>query len=88
SAVVEKIAGLPDPDEKSATVEAGEIAVADAEAAVKVVEQALAAARQTEALSRAPGEQARSELNALETEARNISRMLAAGAAAGKVEPG
>ncbi|TBD36628.1 chromosome segregation SMC family protein [Rhizobium ruizarguesonis] len=87
SAVGEKIAGLPDPDEKRAIVEAGEIAVADAEAAVQVVEQALAAARQTEALSRAPVEQARSALNALETEARTISRMLAAGAAAGKFPP-
>ncbi len=82
SAVGEKIAGLPDPDEKRAIVEAGEIAVADAEAAVQLVDQALAVARQTEALSRAPVDQARSSLNALETEARTISRMLAAGAAA------
>ncbi|MGO7675437.1 hypothetical protein ACC685_36660, partial [Rhizobium ruizarguesonis] len=64
-----------------------EIAVADAEAAVQVVEQALAASRQIEALSRAPVEQARSCLNALETEARTISRMLAACAAAGKFPP-
>ncbi|MGO7638872.1 hypothetical protein, partial [Rhizobium leguminosarum] len=50
-------------------------------------DQALASARQTEALSRAPVDQARSSLNALETEARTISRMLAAGAAAGKFTP-
>ncbi|WP_049735346.1 chromosome segregation SMC family protein [Rhizobium ecuadorense] len=87
AAIGDKIAGLPDPEEKRAIVEAGEIALADAEAAVQVVEQALAAARQTEALSRAPVDQARSSLNALETEARTISRMLAAGAAAGKFSP-
>ncbi|ANM09525.1 MULTISPECIES: chromosome segregation SMC family protein [unclassified Rhizobium] len=87
SAIGDKIAGLPDPEEKRAIVEAGEIALADAEAAVQVVEQALASARQTEVLSRAPVDQARSALNALETEARTISRMLAAGAAAGKFSP-
>ncbi|WP_454848487.1 chromosome segregation SMC family protein [Rhizobium binxianense] len=83
----EKISGLPDPEEKRAMVEAGEVAVADAEAAVQAVEQALAAARQTEALSRTPVDEARSKLNAFETEARTISRMLAAGAAAGEFPP-
>src|SRR5690606_14911090 len=63
----EKIAGLPDPEEKRAMVEAGEIAVADAEAAVQGIERALAAARETEALSRTPVDEARSKLNALET---------------------
>ncbi|MBB3659569.1 chromosome segregation protein [Rhizobium sp. BK650] len=82
----QKIATLPDPDEKRAMVEAGEIAVADAEATIQSVEQALAKARETEALSRAPVEQARSKLNALETEARTIQRMLA-GAAAGEFSP-
>ncbi len=84
--VEQKIATLPDPDEKRAVVEAGEIAVAEAEATIQSVEQALATARQTEALSRAPVEQARSKLNALETEARTIQRMLA-GAAAGEFPP-
>ncbi|ANL39497.1 MULTISPECIES: chromosome segregation SMC family protein [Rhizobium] len=87
SAIGEKISGLPDPEEKRAIVEAGEIALADAEAAVQAVEQALAAARQTEALARAPVDQARAGLNAVETEARTISRMLAAGAASGKFAP-
>ncbi|MGR9169250.1 chromosome segregation SMC family protein [Rhizobium sp. KDH_Rht_773_N] len=82
----ERIATLPDPEEKRAMVEAGEIAVADAEATIQAVEQALAGARETEALSRAPVEQARSRLNALETEARTIQRMLA-GAAAGEFPP-
>ncbi|MEK1891781.1 MAG: chromosome segregation SMC family protein [Rhizobium sp.] len=84
SAIGEKIAGLPDPDEKRAVVEAGEQAVAEAEAAIQGVEQALAAARRTEALCRSPVDQARARLNAIETEARTISRMLAAGAAAGE----
>jgi chromosome segregation protein len=38
-------------------------------------------------MSRAPADQARSKVNALETEARTISRMLAAGAAAGEFSP-
>ncbi|SEH45351.1 condensin subunit Smc [Rhizobium tibeticum] len=84
SAIGEKIASLPDPDEKRAVVEAGEQAVAEAEAAIQGVEQVLAAARRTEALSRSPVDQARAKLNAIETEARTISRMLAAGAAAGE----
>lgn len=84
--IEQKIATLPDPDEKRAMVEAGEIAVAEAEATIQSVEQALAKARETEALSRAPVEQARSKLNALETEARTIQRMLA-GAAAGEFSP-
>jgi chromosome segregation protein len=87
SAVGEKIATLPDPDEKRAMVEAGEIAVAEAEAAIQAVEKALAAARQAEASLRAPVDHARSRLNALETEARTISRMLAAGAAAAEFSP-
>ncbi|WP_028747848.1 chromosome segregation SMC family protein [Rhizobium mesoamericanum] len=86
-AIGEKIAGLPDPDEKRAVVEAGEQALAGAEAAIQGVEHALAAARQTEALSRSPVDQARAKLNALETEARTISRMLAAGATAGEFAP-
>jgi len=84
--IEQKIATLPDPDEKRAMVEAGEVAVAEAEAAIQSVEQALSKARETEALSRSPVEQARSKLNALETEARTIQRMLA-GAAAGEFPP-
>jgi chromosome segregation protein len=87
AAVAQKIATLPDPDEKRAMVEAGEIAVAEAEASIQAVEGLLAAARETEALSRAPVDQSRSKLNSLETEALTISRMLAAGAAAGEFPP-
>jgi len=87
SAIGEKIASLPDPDEKRAVMEVGEQAVAEAEAAIQSVEQALVAARQAEALSRSPVDQARGKLNAIETEARTIARMLAAGAAAGEFAP-
>jgi len=87
SAIEEKVSALPDPEEKRAMVEAGEIAVAEAEAAIQAVEQALAEARRTEALSRAPVDEARARLNGLETEARTIQRMLAAGAAAGEFPP-
>jgi chromosome segregation protein len=87
SGVGEKIAALPDPEEKRAIVEAGEAAVAEAEAAIQAIERALAAAREAEGLARAPVDQARSKLNALETEARTISSMLAAGAAAGEFPP-
>ncbi len=87
SAIGERIASLPDPEEKRAVVEAGEQAVAETEAAIQSVEQALAASRQTEALSRSPVDQARARLNAIETEARTIARMLAAGAAAGEFSP-
>jgi chromosome segregation protein len=82
-----RIADLPDPDEKRAVVEAAEIAVTEAEIAVQAVEALLADARATEALSRAPVDQARSRLNEIETEARTISRMLAAGAASGSFPP-
>jgi len=87
AAIDAKVAALPDPGEKRDMVEAAESVVADAEAAIQLVEAALAGARETEALSRAPVDQARSQLNALETEARTISKMLAAGAASGTFAP-
>ncbi|MFT4184876.1 MAG: chromosome segregation SMC family protein [Rhizobium sp.] len=87
AAIGEKMATLPDPGEKRDMVEVAETVVADAEAVIQRVETALAKARETEALSRAPVDQARSRLNALETEARTISRMLAAGAASGAFPP-
>ncbi len=87
SVIDEKMAELPDPGEKRDMVETAEGVVADAEAAIQLVEVALSKARETEALSRGPVEQARSRLNALETEARTISKMLAAGATSGAFSP-
>ncbi|AYG58392.1 chromosome segregation SMC family protein [Rhizobium jaguaris] len=87
AAIDEKIAALPDPGEKRDVVEAAENVVADAEVAIQFVEAALSRARETEALSRAPVDEARSRLNALETEARTISNMLAAGATSAAFAP-
>ncbi|TWB55428.1 condensin subunit Smc [Rhizobium sp. ERR 922] len=87
AAIDEKMADLPDPSEKRDIVEAAENVVADAESEIQRVEAVLAKARETEALSRGPVEQARARLNALETEARTISKMLAAGDTSGAFSP-
>ncbi len=82
-AINERLSGLDDPAEKREAVEAAEIAVEDATIAAEDVEAVLSAARSAELMARGPVEAARSALNALETEARTISKMLAAGATAG-----
>ncbi|MCJ9755018.1 chromosome segregation protein SMC, partial [Neorhizobium sp. BETTINA12A] len=79
----ERLSALDDPAERREAVEAAEIAVEDATIAAEDVEAALSAARSAELLARGPVEAARSALNALETEARTISKMLAAGATSG-----
>lgn len=84
--VTARIAALPDPEEKREMVEAAEQTLSDNEVAVADVETALADARRSESMLRAPLEAARSKLNGLETEARTISRMLAS-AAAGDFSP-
>ncbi|MVA19735.1 chromosome segregation protein SMC [Agrobacterium vitis] len=86
-AVAEKLAALPDPEEKREAVEAGEYAVEEAEATVAQAEEALSAARRAEALARGPVEAARSTLAALETEAKTIAKMLASSASAGEFSP-
>ncbi|MCF1482300.1 MULTISPECIES: AAA family ATPase [Rhizobium/Agrobacterium group] len=86
-AVAEKLAALPDPEEKREAVEAGEYAVEEAESTVAQAEEALSAARRAEALARGPVEAARSTLAALETEAKTIAKMLAASASAGEFSP-
>jgi len=83
----EKLAELPDPAEKREMVEAAEIAAEDALVAVDDSETAVAEARSAESLARGPVDMARNRLNALETEARTISKMLAAGAASGSFTP-
>ena len=87
SSIDERLGAMDDPVEKREAVEAAEVAVEDAAIAVEDVEAALASAREAELAARGPVEAARSALNALETEARTISRMLAAGAAAGEFPP-
>ncbi|MGV1770718.1 chromosome segregation SMC family protein [Agrobacterium vitis] len=86
-AVAEKLAALPDPEEKREAVEAGEYAVEEAESTVAQAEEALSAARRAEALARGPVEAARSTLAALETEAKTIAKMLASSASAGEFSP-
>ncbi|BCH65215.1 chromosome partition protein Smc [Agrobacterium vitis] len=86
-AVAEKLAALPDPEEKREVVEAGEYAVEEAESTVAQAEEALSAARRAEALARGPVEAARSTLAALETEAKTIAKMLASSASAGEFSP-
>jgi chromosome segregation protein len=82
-----RLALVDDPAEKREAVEAAEVAVEDAAIAAEDVEAALVTARAAELSARGPVEAARSALNALETEARTISRMLAAGAASGAFPP-
>ncbi|MCM2455685.1 chromosome segregation protein SMC [Rhizobium sp. CG4] len=86
-AISEKLSLLPDPAEKRSVVEAAEDAVSDAQIAVEDAETALTEARSGEAMARAPVDAARARVNGLETEARTISRMLAAGASSGTFTP-
>ncbi len=81
-AVAEKLSRLPDPSERREAVETAEIAVEDAMIVVEEAETAVADARSAEALARGPLETARNRLNALETEARTITKILASSAAA------
>lgn len=83
----EKLSQLPDPLEKRESVEAGEMAAEDALITVEDAETTVAESRSAESSARGPVDIARSRLNALETEARTISKMLAAGATSGSFTP-
>ncbi|WP_084369124.1 chromosome segregation SMC family protein [Rhizobium sp. RU36D] len=85
--IAEKIGVLPDPEEKREIVEAAEEALSEGEASILAIEDALASARRAEAMARQPLDAARNRLNALDTEARTIARMLATAAAAGAYPP-
>ncbi len=78
-----RLAALDDPAERREAMEAAEMAVEESAIRAEDAEATLAAARAREMHARTPLEEARTELNALETEARTISKMLAAGAASG-----
>ncbi|WP_337266328.1 chromosome segregation SMC family protein [Oryzifoliimicrobium ureilyticus] len=82
-----KIAELPDPGEKREILDAAEAASEDAAERLENAETLLTEARDAEVQARAPVEDARSQLNAAETEARTIAKMLAAGAVAGGYSP-
>ena len=77
--IAERIAGLPDPVAKRVETEAAEQALASAEAALAKIETALETAREAEAAARQPVTEAKARLNAIETEAKTIARMLNAG---------
>ncbi|PWW01905.1 condensin subunit Smc [Hoeflea marina] len=78
--LAERIAGLPDPAVKRIEADKAAAQLAEAEAALARIEQALEAARAADIAARAPVAEARASLNAIETEARTIARMLSAGA--------
>lgn len=86
-AVSERLSSLDDPAEKAELVEAAEIALEDATAAAEEAEAVLASTRAAEFSARRPVEDAKTKVNGLETEARTISKMLAAGAASGDYVP-
>lgn len=77
--IATRIAGLPDPAAKRRDAETAEKALADAESALTGIEAALEKAREAEAAARQPVMEARARLNAIETEAKTIARMLNAG---------
>ena len=79
AAIAAKIAGLPDPAVKRNETEIAEKALADAERSLAEIESALEAAREAEAAARQPVTEAKARLNAIETEAKTIARMLNAG---------
>ncbi|MCY6381638.1 chromosome segregation protein SMC [Hoeflea prorocentri] len=77
--IAEKISGLPDPAEKKAAVDAAQDGVSRLETALVEIEEAIEAERRNEVTLRQPVQEARSNLNRVETEARTISEILNAG---------
>jgi chromosome segregation protein len=71
-----RISGLPDPAEKRAQVEAATRSLDAAEAAAARAERAVAQARSEESAARPPVQEARSNLQRIETEARTLSGIL------------
>ncbi len=87
TSIADKLSALDDPAERREVVEAAEEAVASAASAAEDIEADLASARAAEITARRPVEEARSRLNALEAEARTISKILAAGEVSGDFTP-
>ncbi|MGN6548816.1 MAG: chromosome segregation protein SMC [Pararhizobium sp.] len=85
--LADKIGRLPDPVEKKRLLDAAETALTTAVARIGEADQAVEAARAAEAAARPPVQEAKSALNAIETEARTIARMLSAGAGSGAFPP-
>ncbi|MFP5075872.1 chromosome segregation protein SMC [Rhizobium sp. YIM 134829] len=81
------LAALPDSESRREAVEAAEGELERLDTESTEAEAALAAARAAEAEARGPVQAARSTLNALETEARTIRRMLEAATGTGGAAP-
>lgn len=79
SQIADRISALPDPVEKKAALDVAEDAVARLEAALSETEEKIETERRNEVTLRQPVQDARSNLNRIETEARTISNILNAG---------
>lgn len=77
--ITEKISILPDPVEKKAAMDVAQNAVERLEAALTESEEKIETERRNEVSLRQPVQDARSNLNRIETEARTISNILNAG---------
>ncbi|MCP5001824.1 MAG: chromosome segregation protein SMC [Hyphomicrobiales bacterium] len=77
--IADRISGLPDQVEKKAVVDRVEQLVSELEAKLVDVEEAIETERHNEVAMRQPVQEARSNLNRIETEARTISNILNAG---------
>ncbi|MCW5579647.1 MAG: hypothetical protein KIS89_13440, partial [Dokdonella sp.] len=71
-----RIAALPDPAEKRVLVDRAEAALAGAELAATDADRLVAEARAREAAARPPLQEARAELQRVETEARTLAKIL------------
>ncbi|RVD72178.1 chromosome segregation protein SMC [Mesorhizobium sp. M4A.F.Ca.ET.029.04.2.1] len=85
SDIVARISGLPDPAEKRLLVEDALARLEESEAGAIAAEQAVAEARGSESAARPPLQDAKAELQRIETEARTLSKIL--NAASGDLFP-
>ncbi|TGQ84736.1 chromosome segregation protein SMC, partial [Mesorhizobium sp. M8A.F.Ca.ET.208.01.1.1] len=85
SDIVASISGLPDPAEKRLLVEDAAARLEESEAGAIAAEQAVAEARGAESAARPPLQDAKAELQRIETEARTLSKIL--NAASGDLFP-
>ncbi|MGH6760479.1 MAG: chromosome segregation SMC family protein [Phyllobacterium sp.] len=79
AAIAAQIAAIADPAEKKAAVETAEMDLVAAEEAALAAEVAVEEARDAEASSRQPLQDARSELSRIETESQTLAKMISAG---------
>ncbi|TJW69629.1 MAG: chromosome segregation protein SMC, partial [Mesorhizobium sp.] len=85
SDIVARISGLPDPAEKRLLVEDALARLEESELGAIAAEQAVAEARAAESAARSPLQDAKAELQRIETEARTLAKIL--NAASGDLFP-